>query len=141
MQIDLAQWLRLTPSLEPAVLKLGVEGQLIVEIAIPAGGHIESDQPAEKFLIPTELVLDPIEHINFGLVQYPKATEKRFFWTETVLKVFSGTIQIKVPLIVSRDAPPKTVTIFSTLNYQGCTASSCLPPNNQKFSIEAKILP
>ena len=141
MHINLAQWLRLAPSLEPAVLKPGVEGQLIVAVTIPAGGHIESDQPAEKFLIPTKLVLDPIEHIGYGPIRYPKAIEKRFSWTETVLKVFSSTIQIKVPLIVSRDAPAKTVTIFGTLNYQGCTASSCLPPNNQKFSIEAKILP
>lgn len=138
--IDLTQWLRLTPGLEPAVLKPGVEGQLIVEVAIPAGGHIESDQPAEKFLIPTKLTLDPIEHISFGPIQYPKATEKRFSWTETVLKVFSGTIQVKVPLIVSRNVPAITVTISGTLNYQGCTASSCLPPSSQKFSIEAKIL-
>jgi hypothetical protein len=138
--IDLANWLKLFVWAEPPDVKPGEEGRLVLEVEIPALGHIQSPATSDPFLVPAELVLDAVDGVTFGQVQYPPPSEEKVFdwvWMKRVLSVYSGTITLFVPFIMAPDAAAGVKKIQARLKYQGCTASDCLPPNSQ--TVEAGI--
>jgi len=137
--IDLSQWLALRLHLEPPHLEPNQRGKLVVEVDIPEDCHIESHQPPEPFLTPTELSLDPIEGVVIGPVQYPQAEEKRFDWSPVVLLVYRGTIRLEAPIEVAAEAVAGPRQIRGQLRYQGCTPFTCLMPSSQPVEAALEI--
>lgn len=125
------RWLKVRIFTEPQVLKRGGRGLLTVEINIPEGCHIEAHEPAEEFLKPTQVILDRTEGLAIGQMQYPLSEEKRFDWTDAVLRVYSGTIQTTAPIEVAADVKAGLFKISGLIKYQGCTESMCLQPASQ----------
>jgi hypothetical protein len=142
--IDLAHWLKLHAWAEPREVKPGEKGNFVLEIEIPEHGHIQSHATSDPFLVPAELVLDDLDGIKFGLVEYPPHSEEKVFdwvWMKRVLSVYSGTIKLIVPFTIAADAASGVKKVGARLKYQGCTASDCLPPNTQDVATEITILP
>jgi hypothetical protein len=142
--IDLAHWLKLHAWAEPREVKPGEKGNFALEIEIPEHGHIQSHATSDPFLVPAELVLDDLDGIKFGLVEYPPHSEEKVFdwvWMKRVLSVYSGTIKLIVPFTIAADAASGVKKVGARLKYQGCTASDCLPPNTQDVATEITILP
>lgn len=131
LMTDLAHWLDLRARVEPAVIPPGGSGTLVVEVDIPEGGHIESNEPPEPFLIPTVLDVKAAPDVRVGPVRYPTPVEKRLDWSPGVLQIFDGAIRIEADLAVVSDAASGVRTINAELKYQGCINGACLPPNSQ----------
>jgi len=141
--VDLAHWLKLHAWTEPREVKPGEKGSFVLEIEIPANGHIQSHATSDPFLVPAELILDALDGIAFGPVEYPPQPEEQVFdwvWMKRVLSVYSGTIKLIVPFIIAADAASGVKKVGARLKYQGCTASDCLPPNIQDVAAEITIL-
>jgi hypothetical protein len=140
--IDLANWLKLFAWTEPPDMKPGREGKFFLKIDIPDVGHIQSHATSDPFLVPAELILDFVNDVAFGQVQYPPPTEEKVFdwvWMKRVLRVYSGTITLAVPFTLSSDAAAGVRKIQARFRYQGCTASDCLPPNSQTVEAEMRV--
>ncbi|MBI2611683.1 hypothetical protein HYW54_02980 [Candidatus Gottesmanbacteria bacterium] len=56
------------------------------------------------------------------------------------LLVYEGKIKIMMPTEVDKNAKSGKRPIEGMLSYQGCTATLCLPPKKQRFSLEVKVL-
>ena len=54
-------------------VKPGATFQVAVVIEIEGGYHINSNQPADKFLIPTSLKVESLKGLRTNTVRYPKA--------------------------------------------------------------------
>ena len=94
--IDLANWLKLFAWIEPLDMKPGSEGKFFLNIEIPDIGHIQSHLTSDPFLVPAELVLDALDDVAFGQVQYPPPSEEKVFdwvWMKRVLSVYSDGVK------------------------------------------------
>jgi len=135
--LDLANWLSLSARVEPASLRPGERGRLVVEVTVPEGCHLESHDPSEPWLIPTVLGVEAPEGITAGEVDYPEGEERTFDWSPAVLRVYRGTLELSAPVEVARGASPGSVAVLGRLSYQGCTESLCLMPSEQ--AVEARL--
>ncbi|GAB4325352.1 MAG: hypothetical protein Kow0010_07760 [Dehalococcoidia bacterium] len=134
-------WLTLDARIEPQQLRPGTTGCLVVEAAIPEGGHIEAHEPPEPFLIPTVLEVAGDDAVAVGPVHYPRPSEIGFDWSPVTLRVLAGVVRFEVPVSVAESALGGTVALTARLRYQACTQGACLPPNEQTVTIEAPVVP
>jgi Thiol:disulfide interchange protein DsbD, N-terminal len=108
-------------------LKAGEDLSIPLKIAIRPGYHINSNTPAEDYLIPTRLTWR-----NAGLklksVEYPKAESVQYEFSEKPLSVYSGTITLRSVLAVPAPIPPGLKDLTAKLRYQACNEKACLPP-------------
>ena len=94
---------------------------LILTVDLPAGVHIEPNQPAEPYLIPTVLEVEGLCEVT---IEYPAPVVKDLGWKDLTLTVFEGTLEFIVWGRVRQD----TTHIRGTLSYQPCVGGACLPP-------------
>jgi len=71
-------------------LKSGSAVDAAVVIDIDDGYHINSNRPAESFLIPTALKLQPLSGLTVARVVYPKAKLQKFSFSKKPMSVFEG---------------------------------------------------
>jgi DsbC/DsbD-like thiol-disulfide interchange protein len=137
--LDLATWLSVSARVEPARLRPGERGRLVVEVTVPEGCHVESHDPSEPWLIPTVLGVEAPEGIAAGEVAYPESEERTFDWSPAVLRVYRGTFELSAPVKVGLGASPGSVAVLARLSYQGCTESICLMPSEQAAEARLEI--
>jgi len=129
--VDVANWLGLRARVEPARLRPGERGRIVVEVTVPDGCHVESHEPSEPWLIPTVLRVDGPPGVFVGEAEYPPAEERTFGWSPVALRVYRGTFEVSAPLEVDRSSSPGGRVLRARVGYQGCTESICLMPSEQ----------
>lgn len=116
----------------------GAQVEIIAEARVEPGWHINSHQPAQRYLIPTELSLTVPPGVSAGPVQYPDAVPKRLkFAGGKELLLYEGTVPMRAALRVPEDYPGRRVRVEARLRYQACNDTTCLPP--QTVAAEAFI--
>lgn len=113
---------------------------LKIILKIPENFHIQAYKPAEELLIPTRITFDEAEDIILGEPIYPEPVKLTATWSEVTLLVYEGETVIQVPIQISEDASIGKHEIKGILSFQGCTATSCLPPQNKRFSLTMGVL-
>lgn len=98
-----------------------------VKVAIRSGYHINSDTPAEDYLIPTKLTWDT-PGFKVDSVEYPEAETVNYSFSEKPLSVFSGTITLRSTLLAPESLPAGLKELNGKLRYQACNDKACLPP-------------
>ena len=117
----------------PLSLEAGktLEGSLLVRIR--PGYHINSNKPAEEYLIPTKLTW-----ITPGIeteVTYPESELFVSQFSDEAMLVFSGEIEFKTKFKASAELPAGLTEIAGTLRYQACTDKACLAPTSLDVTI------
>lgn len=92
-------------------------GRFQVVLEVPVGNHVNSNRPLARWMIPTEVKVQPIA----SRVQYPQEADA---WTDTV------TVDVEVALPMGESAAEFEVL----LAYQECTDSSCYEAKEHRFS-------
>lgn len=111
----------------------GTKFDLLVEVDIKKGHHIQSDRPLQAELIAARMLLDRTEGLKIGSPQFPAAHEREVPRLGKVSE-FSGTVTIKVPCEV-RSALTGPVTIGGLLTFQACADSGqCFAPETVTFA-------
>ncbi|HWN99186.1 MAG TPA: protein-disulfide reductase DsbD domain-containing protein [Blastocatellia bacterium] len=109
-------------------IKPGSAVEATVVIDIESGYHINSNRPAESFLIPTALKLQPLKGLTVGRVVYPKAKLQKFAFSEKPMSVYEG----KAPLKFNARSLPSLATgsyvVKGKLTVQACNSEQCLRP-------------
>jgi uncharacterized protein YyaL (SSP411 family) len=126
----------LAASIQPGTITF-VDGvaTFAVTLDIGAGYHINSHQPSEAMLIPTELTLVGADGYEL-VVQYPEPDMAEYAYADRPLSVFQGDVSFNATL---RRKPAATGPLPDDaallLSYQACTDTACLSPTTVRLPL------
>jgi thiol:disulfide interchange protein DsbD len=107
----------------------GKEFQAAVIVDIARGFHMNSHKPSDEYLIPTTLTPQLPAGFQLADTVYPEGRLEKFsFSPNKPLNVYTGSVTLKLRLLVQPNATIGGVTIPVTLRYQACNDAACLPP-------------
>jgi DsbC/DsbD-like thiol-disulfide interchange protein len=110
-----------------------VQGTVVMDI--PSGYHVNSSQPLEKFLIPTQVKVEAPKGIRVGPVSYPRAVLRSFKFSKNRVSVYEGRATMRFNIVVPRDVPTGSREIKVRLRYQSCNDEVCFPPQSRELSL------
>lgn len=111
----------------------------LLVVTIQEGWHINSAIPSEENLVGTSVDVRKTKVIDSVSIQYQPAVERKFDFTDGVLEVYEGTIQILVRLGIRKSARPGAYLIPATVSYQACSNSVCLAPSAVRVNIPVRV--
>jgi len=113
--------------------------QATVVMDIPSGFHVNSNRPLEKFLIATQLRIDPAKGIRVGPVSYPRPVLRNFKFSKNHVSVYEGraTMRFKVTVPANFSSGPTELKVH--LRYQSCNDGVCFPPQTRDVSLWLKV--
>lgn len=116
-------------------------GQIVtakVSADLRSGYHVNSNTPADEYLIPIKLSWAkspfPVEQ-----VVYPKPKLEKFDFSPQPVSVFSGTFDILTKFKVPANAAAGLTTISGKLRYQACNNKECLPPKTIDIQLPVNV--
>jgi thiol:disulfide interchange protein DsbD len=107
---------------------------ILVEINILEGWHINSDQPLEDFLIPTEIRFEESDGVTFGRIQYMEPELRKFSFSDTKMSVYEGKVYVLTTITVLPDFEESELKLGGSIYYQACNDESCLAPTEYNFA-------
>ena len=128
--------------LEPAQVKAKLGGTASVNLVaqIQEGFHINSNQPLEKYMIPSKVELVEAPAFTLGRIEYPKGELKTFdFAPDEKLSVYEGRLTLPLRLKVKRGTPRGSHTVRVAFHYQACNDQFCLPPFKKEATLQVEL--
>jgi len=120
-------------------VKPGDSFQVDVAIAIDDGWHLYAENPDADFLIPTTVTVESSPPLVVGTIQKPEAHRAMDPFVTQELNTYTGRIWFHVPVTISADAAPGTITLALTVRTQACDASRCLQPQTTMLRLPVRI--
>ena len=118
----------------PVAVEAGKAVTVPLSIRIRRGYHINSETPAESYLIPTKLTWDA-PGFKTAAIKYPQAEIVTYDFSDKPLSVYSGTIQITSTLTAPAEIPAGLTELSGKFRYQACNDKACLPPRTAEFKV------
>ena len=118
----------------PVAVEAGKAVTVPLSIRIRRGYHINSETPAESYLIPTKLTWDA-PGFKTAAIKYPQAEIVIYDFSGKPLSVYSGTIQITSTLTTPAEIPAGLTELSGKFRYQACNDKACLPPRTTEFKV------
>jgi hypothetical protein len=123
------------------VVTRGKGGSVDLQFRIGSGFHVNSNTPAQDYLIPTALKLNAPTDIVVGRVTYPAGEEMAFaFAPDEKLSVYSGAFTIGVIVRPLASVLPGKYEFRGRLKYQACDKAACYPPKELPVEFEIKVV-
>ncbi len=116
----------------------GATFQAPLKLVIRSGYHINSNKPAEEYLIPTILSWTA-EPFTLQGVTYPKPEIVKYEFSTQPMQVYSGAIEVVSRFAVPASAPHGPLTLAGKLRYQACNDKACLPPRTLDVSLPLQV--
>jgi len=136
-----AKVVKVRPEQSVYKVKQGASFQVAVVIDIDGGYHINSNRPAEDFLIPTALKLGTLTGLRAGTVRYPKAKIQKFPFSETPMSVYEGRAILRFTARALPTLSPGSHAITGKLTIQACNDQACLRPQTVNVEIPLEVSP
>lgn len=121
----------------PIALEPGMQVEVSLQIRIRSDYHINSNKPAEEYLIPTRLIWDAAPLVVKNVI-YPEAEIVTYEFSDEPLSVYSGTILFKTSFAVPVQVPASFTELKGQLRYQACNDKECLPPTTLEVNTPVK---
>ena len=129
------------------VLKQGSMRRVVVRFQLRDGLHIYGE-PVPEGMVPTTVTVEGPEGIVVGEPILPPTETLRLEGLDLELEVWSGTVDISIPLhpvapLLSelRAITTPSITLDVTVRYQACDDRNCLLPKTRKLSLEVGLEP
>jgi thiol:disulfide interchange protein DsbD len=121
----------------PIAAKRGETVRFELGVQLRNGYHMNSNTPADEYLIPLRLTWDdgPLQVVD---IVYPKPKMEKYEFSEKPLSVYTGDFKITTQFKAKPDAPPAG-TMTGKLRYQACTEKACLPPKTIPVSVPVTV--
>ena len=87
-------------SLTPDKVKKGRIVRASVTMDIPAGLHVQSSKPLDKFLVATKLDVETPSGMQIGPISYPRALMKKLKFSKGNVAVYEGKAVIRFNVTV-----------------------------------------
>jgi len=120
-------------------VKRGGSVQVAVVLDVDEGYHINSNRPAEKYLIATALKIEHTAGLTTTPVMYPKAKLQRFEFSQKPLSVFEGKAVLKLTARALASLPTGSQALKGKLTVQACNNQQCLRPQTIDVSIPLQV--
>lgn len=131
--------LRIEAKTERPAAHAGSIVRLALQAELGAGYHVQSNAPADEFLIPTVLELEPPEGFEIEALAYPEA--KPFVQAETIeLLVFEERFTIGARVAIADGVAAGEYTIPGTFRYQACDDMLCYAPAAEPVSFTVRVI-
>jgi len=134
-----AKVVRATPGESVYKVKRGAAVQVSVSVEVDEGYHINSNRPAEKYLIPTTLKFDRTTGLSLSPVVYPKAKLQKFEFSQKPLSVFEGKAVLKLTAKALPSVTPGDQVLKGKLTVQACNNQQCLRPQTIDVSVSLRV--
>ncbi|PUB91796.1 MAG: thioredoxin, partial [gamma proteobacterium symbiont of Ctena orbiculata] len=109
---------------------------LSVDIDIPDGWHINSNQPMAKDLIATRLKLsERVQGWQMGPVTYPEGARQVLAFQQQPLSVFSGKVRLQALVSTEESSPAAPLILPLEIRLQACNDQVCLAPETVTLSL------
>jgi cytochrome c biogenesis protein CcdA len=118
----------LTPIAESEPAEPGSTLRLALQVAVPAGFHLQSNAPRDPTLIPTSLFIDTPTGVAFTDVVFPPSTDLRVIGFDEPLSVFEGDVLVGARVAIGRNQAAGTLTLPARFRYQACNETACFAP-------------
>ncbi len=106
----------------------GEEFRVAIEVQLPEGVHVNSNEPRDSLLIPVVLTVHPPSGVSVLEVTYPEATDLEQIGAEELLAVYESRFTVGVRLAVASDIAPGDLTVPASFRYQACDEQMCYFP-------------
>ena len=115
-------------SLAPDKVKKGRVVRASVVMDIPAGLHVQSNKPLDKFLIATKLDVETPAGMKVGPITYPRALMRNLKFSKGAVAVYEGKSVIRFNVTVPANYSGGSGDIKGKLRFQACNDEACFPP-------------
>jgi DsbC/DsbD-like thiol-disulfide interchange protein len=113
--------------------------QAKIPITVDAGYHVNSNKPAEEYLIPLRLTWTSTGALEGGEVVFPKPSLEKYEFSKEPLSVFTGSFNLVVNFKIGATAPAGPGAAAGKLRYQACNDKACFPPKTIEISIPYQV--
>lgn len=109
---------------------------LSVDIEIPDGWHVNSNQPTAQDLIATRLSLsEQVKGMRLGPVTYPRGELQKLAFQQQPLSVYTGKLRLQA-FVSSADGTSSALPSLPVeVRLQACNDEVCLPPETVTLSL------
>lgn len=115
-------------SIAPDKVKKGRIARASVVMDIPAGLHVQSNKPLDKFLVPTKLDVETPSGMRVGPISYPRALMRKLKFSKGAVAVYEGRAVVRFNVTVPANYSGGSGEIKGKLRFQACNDESCFPP-------------
>lgn len=125
----------------PPARNVGKRGEVMaakVAVQMRGGYHVNSNTPADPYIIPLRLTWDAAP-LEVAEVVYPKPQLENYSFSTKPVSVFTGDFDVVTRFKVPARMPLGPGVLIGKLRYQACTDSSCLPPKTVEIRLPIQI--
>ena len=126
-------------SLAPDKVKRGRIVRASVTMEIPAGLHVQSSKPLDKFLVATKLDVETPSGMQTGPISYPRALMKKLKFSKSTVAVYEGKAVIRFNVTVPANYSGGSGEIKGKLRFQACNDDSCFPPVTREVKMQLYV--
>jgi DsbC/DsbD-like thiol-disulfide interchange protein len=119
---------KVSGSLSPDKTRRGrsVRGTVVMEI--PAGLHVQSNRPLDKFLVPTKLDIEVPQGVRTSAAVYPRPILRNLKFSKAKVAVYEGRALIRFNVAIPANFNGNSVELKGRLRFQACNDDACFPP-------------
>ena len=110
-----------------------------ITCSVQAGYHVNSNTPAEDYLIPLKLTWTVTGALEPGPVIYPTPRTEKYEFSDKPLSVLTGRFDLTANFMVAANAPAGPGIATGKLRYQACNDRACYPPKTIDIAIPYRI--
>jgi thiol:disulfide interchange protein DsbD len=124
---------------QETTLAPGESGDVLVQLQIRNGYHVNANPPSQSYLKATEIELTPADGISVEFITYPDPLVRKFSFSETPLKVYEGETDLKVRLKADKTTRPGRHNLSAKLRVQACDDKLCYVPGALDVSVPVNV--
>lgn len=122
---------------EKLVVKRNTAQPVEFTIQIRNGYHVNSNKPADEYLIPLRWTFEgPLAVTD---IVYPAPKMQKFEFSQKPMSVYEGDIKTSAKVKAGTEAQAGTQHIVGKLRYQACNDRMCLPPRTLEVKVPVEI--
>jgi thiol:disulfide interchange protein DsbD len=137
--LQTASDVQVSSSTAPTKIKRGAISKASVVLDIPAGLHIQSNRPLDKFLVATKLEIAPPQGLKVSPVSYPRAVTRKLKFSKGAVAVFEGRAVLRFNITVPASYKGGSTEIKGNVRFQACNDESCFPPVTREVKMWLEI--
>ena len=115
-------------AIAPDKIKKGRSVRATVVMDIPAGLHVQSSKPLDKYLVATKLDVETPSGMSVGPISYPRPLMRKLKFSKDNVAVYEGKAMIRFNVTVPANYSGGSGDIKGKLRFQACNDESCFPP-------------
>ena len=127
-----------TGSIGNGTVARGGSARGVIVMDIPGGLHVNSNNPASKYAIPTTVRVTTTG-ARVSAVRYPAGKNRKFQFSENLINVYEGRVTFPFTVTVPKGFSGNTIRVRALVRYQACTDEVCYPPKTQDITLTARV--